>query len=210
MDSTADLLGLYIKFILPTYSHLIFLFFLYPFYIHSITYNVLLWKVRFNELFNAMASWGTNCCILTVSGSFILGWASLCELRGSREEWSRYHFNPFALSNRHSHHALHLGQPSSETKFLLPEAIFNTLHWETAPPSCQHTTFKAPFPKFLNFWNFTSYCHMTVVPSARSAKTQVQRESQKWSQCRSTSAIKTEGKNWDSSAWKREGYGKTL
>lgn len=74
-DSTADLLWLYIKFILPSYSHLILFSFLYPFNIRSASYNVLLWKVRFNELFNAMSSWGTKWCLLTASGSFTLGWA---------------------------------------------------------------------------------------------------------------------------------------
>lgn len=49
---------------------------------------------------------------------------------------------------------------------------------------------KVPFAKFLNFWNFISYCHMTVAPSPRDVKTWVQRESQKRSECWSTSATK--------------------
>lgn len=61
---------------LPLCSHFIFFSFLYPFYIHSVGYNVLLWKVRFNELLKAMATWGTKCCCLTASGSSTIGWAS--------------------------------------------------------------------------------------------------------------------------------------
>lgn len=165
--SIANLLWLCIKFMLPSWSHLVFFSFLHSFNTRSVSYNVLLWKVRFNELFNAVASWGMKCCLLIASGSFTLGWASVVWAKEIKTG------TLMATTSVHLLQAMHtftlcftLARLFLKQSFYY-QRPYSTLCWETAPAcQLQHRTFKVLFPKFLNFWLLTSYCHMAVVPTA--------------------------------------------